>query len=94
MSLNIFLMMCILGIDFMIYVFFRWVYGDKRGAIARKVAACRETLNEESSGPFVVTPENAANLAKQPQRIAVERFAGNTSTTKSRLQASYRKRIA
>jgi hypothetical protein len=93
MSLNIFLMMCILGIDFMIYVFFQWVYGDKRRAIARKVAACRKTRNEESSRPFVVAAENAANLAKQSQHNEIERFVGNSST-KALLHASYRKRIA
>ena len=93
MSLNIFLMICILGIDFMIYIFFQWVYGDKRSAMARKVAACRKTLNEESSRPFVVTPENAANLAKQSRHTAIDRFAVSNST-KFRLHASYRKRIA
>jgi hypothetical protein len=93
MSLNIFLMLCILGIDFMIYVFFQWIYGDKRSAIARQVAACRKTLSEESSRPFVVTPEHGASVATQSQRTAIERVAGNIST-KSRLHASYRKRIA
>ena len=86
-------MLCILGIDFMIYVFFQWIYGDKRSAIARQVSACRKTLNEESSRPFVVTSENAANLAPPPQHAAIERSAKNSST-KSRLYASYRKRIA
>jgi hypothetical protein len=93
MSLNIFLMMCILGIDFMIYVFFQWVYGDQRSAITHKVAACRKALNEESSRPFVVAPENAANLAEQSRHTAIDRFAVSNST-KSRLHASYRKRIA
>jgi hypothetical protein len=93
MSLNIFLMMCILGIDFMIYAFFQWVYGDKRSAITRQVAAARKELNEESPRPFVVTSENAANPAKQSEHTANERLAKN-SPTKSRLHASYRKRIA
>jgi hypothetical protein len=93
MSLNIFLMICILGIDFMIYVLFQWIYGDKRSAIARQVAACRRTLNEESSRPFVAAPENARKLAKQSQHTEIERFARNSST-KARLYASYRKRIA
>jgi hypothetical protein len=74
MSLDIFLMLCILGIDFMIYVFFQWIYGDKRSAIARQVAACRKTLNEESSRPFVVTSEKAANVATQsPHRCRAAR---------------------
>lgn len=93
MSLNVFLMLCILGIDFMIYAFFQWVYGDKRSAIARQVAVCRKALNEESSRPFVVNSENTANLAMQSEQPAIERFTRNGST-KSRLHASYRKRIA
>jgi hypothetical protein len=36
MSLNIFLMICILGIDFMIYVLFQWIFGDKRKALPVK----------------------------------------------------------
>ncbi len=29
MSLNVFFTLCILGIDFLIYVLFQWTYGEK-----------------------------------------------------------------
>jgi hypothetical protein len=44
MSFTVFLVLCILGIDFMIYALFQWTYGDKRSAIARRVAAQKNHL--------------------------------------------------
>ena len=39
MSLTVFMALCILGLDLLIYVFFHRIYGDKRSAVARQVAA-------------------------------------------------------
>jgi hypothetical protein len=39
MSLTVFLALCILGCDFLLYVLFRWVYGEKHRKHARRVAA-------------------------------------------------------
>jgi hypothetical protein len=39
MSLTVFVALCILGLDLLIYVFFHRIYGDKRSAIARQVTA-------------------------------------------------------
>jgi hypothetical protein len=54
MSLTVFLALCILGLDFMIYMLFQWTYGEKRRAIARKVAAHRKAFEEQSPRPFLV----------------------------------------
>jgi hypothetical protein len=54
MSLTVFLALCILGLDFMIYMFFQWTYGDKCRAIARQVAAYRKAREDQSSRPFLV----------------------------------------
>ncbi len=54
MSLYVFLSLCILGIDFLIYVFFQWTYGDKRRATARKLAALRNPPNPQAPRPFLV----------------------------------------
>jgi hypothetical protein len=59
MSLNIFLIICILGIDFMIYVLFQWIFGDKRKTIARQVALTRQTLSEQSLRPYLVASQHA-----------------------------------
>ena len=39
MSLTIFVAICVLGCDFMIFVFFKWAFGEKYGSRARRVAA-------------------------------------------------------
>ena len=48
MSLNVFLALCILGIDFMIYVLFKLLYGDRRSVIARRVAEQRKAARAGS----------------------------------------------
>ena len=47
MSLTVFLALCILGIDFLIYALFQWTYGEKRGALARQLAAHKNSLKEQ-----------------------------------------------
>ncbi len=42
MSLTMFLAFCILGCDFLLYVLFQWVYGEKHKNHARRVATRRE----------------------------------------------------
>jgi hypothetical protein len=54
MPLNVFFTLCILGIDFMVYAFFQWTYGDKRRSIARKIAAIRNSSEPPLSRPFLV----------------------------------------
>jgi len=39
MSLTIFLAFCILGCDFLLYVLFQWIYGEKHRKRARRVAS-------------------------------------------------------
>ena len=54
MSLNAFITIGILGIDFMIYVLFQWTYGDKRRALARKIAQVRSASEPPATRPFLV----------------------------------------
>jgi hypothetical protein len=42
MSLTVFLAICILSCDFLLYVLFQWVYGEKHKNHARRVAARRQ----------------------------------------------------
>jgi hypothetical protein len=51
MSLTVFLAFCILGLDFMIYSFFRWIYGDKRAKVQRQLPARRRKLAKWADGP-------------------------------------------
>ncbi|MGA2429116.1 MAG: hypothetical protein ABSH13_11520 [Candidatus Acidiferrum sp.] len=47
MSVTTFLAFCILGLDFMIYALFQWIYGEKRRAFARQVAARKRARKEQ-----------------------------------------------
>ena len=38
MSLTVFLAFCILGCDFLLYVLFQWIYGEKYRKHARRIA--------------------------------------------------------
>jgi hypothetical protein len=60
MSITVFIAFCILGLDFMIYAFFRWTYGDKRDKLARQLAARKDALKEPSPRPFLVASRKAA----------------------------------
>jgi hypothetical protein len=65
MSLTVFLALCILGLDFMIYVLFKLTFGDKRGTIARQVAAHRDALGEQPPRPFLVASREAASAGRR-----------------------------
>jgi hypothetical protein len=72
MSLYVFLTVCVLGMDFLIFVLFQWMYADKRKAMARKLAACREAENKKVR-PFVTHPRSAVTqmrLQKVRERMA------------------------
>ncbi len=65
MALTLFIALCILGVDFLIYVLFQWTWGDKRRAIARQVAAHRNALEGQPRRPFLV-PSRETPSAGQP----------------------------
>jgi hypothetical protein len=56
MSLTVFLAFCILGFDFLLYVLFQWIYGEKYRKHARRVAARekRRALSNEVAKPSVI----------------------------------------
>jgi hypothetical protein len=60
MSLTIFLALCILGVDFLIYVLLHWTFGDKRKAISRQLAEHKASFQESSARPFLVASRRAA----------------------------------
>jgi hypothetical protein len=43
MSLTVFLAICILGCDLLLYILFQWVYGEKRRERSRRLAARQKT---------------------------------------------------
>lgn len=65
MGLTVFFGLCILGVDFMIYVLFQWAWGDKRRLIARQVAAHRKAFDAQPRRPFLVSSRETPS-ASQP----------------------------
>jgi len=66
MSLTIFLALCILGLDFMIYVLFKLFYGDRRSLIARRVAQQRKAAQAEAAGLIFVPAPKSAPPSSEP----------------------------
>jgi hypothetical protein len=75
MSLTVFLALCILGLDFMIYALFQWTYGDKRSAIARQLGADKNPLKKQSTRLFLVASQEAAIGSQEPPHSIGERVA-------------------
>jgi hypothetical protein len=57
MSVTVFMALYILGLDLLIYVFFHRIYGDKRSAVARQVAAFKRAVTK----PFWVVSQKAGH---------------------------------
>ncbi len=58
MSITVFLAICILGCDFLLYVLFQWIYGEKHRNRPRRPSAAlrekRQTLPKEAAEPSVI----------------------------------------
>lgn len=76
MSLTIFLALCILGLDFMIYVLFKLLYGDRRSVIARRVAKQRKAAQAAAAGLIFIPAREGA-----PTRQAPEDTIGSRSSS-------------
>jgi hypothetical protein len=85
MSFSIFLGLCILGLDFLIYVLFKWTFGDKRRAIARQVAAHRNAPEAQPTRP---------SLVNSPERLGERQRAATAGTEKLFPRNSYTTRTA
>ena len=83
MSLTVFLALCILGLDFMIYALFQWIYGEKRRAFARQVAARKRARKEQAHSLLPVATRMAAlHLSRpSPATLTSQRAGSNPSIT-------------
>ena len=79
MSLTIFLALCILGLDFMIYVLFMWLYGDRRALIARRVAEQRKAAQAEAAGLIIFPASKSAPVHREPGEATCAGDSGNES---------------
>jgi len=93
MGLTVFFALCILGLDFMIYVLFKLTYGDKRSVVARRVAAQREAARGESSGLYLVPARKNVPAQQEPDLPSSSR-ASTTEPPKLFARHSHTTRIA
>ena len=80
-SLGIFIALCIVGADLLLYFLFHWMYGEKRAAIAKRVAAQRQAIERErtealrqQAGPFLVHSREAGPVTQKRLRKIRERM--------------------
>jgi hypothetical protein len=76
MSLTIFIAVCVLGLDFLIYVLLQWTYGDKRRAMQKKLAAQRAAMTPGKLRPFVVPTVKAGAVTRARLQRVRARMAG------------------
>jgi len=71
MSLNIFLTVCVLACDFLIYAFFQWTFGENRRR-TRKPSLQKNTrkaaIEIPASRPYMVVSRSPQQRARQSQR--------------------------
>lgn len=62
MSLTLFVSLCVLGCDFLIYFLYEWAFGERRRTRMRKDAARRrsEVLADSQSRPAAASQNNGA----------------------------------
>jgi len=70
MSPIVFLAICILGCDALLYFLFQWTYGEKRHGLARKSQSNRATGYSQHSQPLEFVS------ARSPHRFAGSRHKG------------------
>jgi hypothetical protein len=93
MGLTVFFALCILGLDFMIYVLFKLLYGDRRSVIARRVAAQREAARAEAAGLIFVPARKNVPAQHEPENSAGSPLPG-TGSRNLFSRNSYTTRIA
>jgi hypothetical protein len=74
MSLNVFITICVLACDFLIYVFFQWTFGEKyRRRIRRSPLQKHPQKNAveiPALRPYVVAPRSQRHLRQTEREVA------------------------
>jgi hypothetical protein len=60
MSATLFLALCILGCDFLLYALFQWTYGERRRGIAPRSARPKSAIHPPDARPFLVSSRGSA----------------------------------
>lgn len=65
MSVTVFLAICILGCDFLLYVLFQWTYGEKRRGLSRRSNPLKSAMSRQDPRPFLVSSRPGATRSVQ-----------------------------
>jgi len=60
MSATVFLAVCILGCDFLLYFLYQWTYGEKRRGLSRRSARRKIGVNQPDARPFLIATRKGA----------------------------------
>ncbi|HXY26414.1 MAG TPA: hypothetical protein VEI73_17305 [Candidatus Acidoferrum sp.] len=77
MSLTVFMAICILGCDFMLYVLFQWLYGEKHRKHVRKSRGNNQLVRMQGRRPYVIKTEK---LEAEAEERVKPSFTGNQQT--------------
>lgn len=79
MSATLFLAICILGCDLLLYFLFQWTYGEKRRGLARRSGSHRTYANSQRSQPLDYVP-------RKPRPVVPIRPPKTTELASSRFE--------
>jgi hypothetical protein len=71
MSLTVFLAICVLGLDFMIFVLFQWLYGEKNRNRFRRSAARRHAAHSQTPLYYVASRGNSQRTVNRTHLHAI-----------------------
>lgn len=60
MSATVFLAICILGCDFLLYFLYQWTYGERRRGLSRRSARPKSGVNQPDARPFLIAARKDA----------------------------------
>ena len=70
MARVVFLAICVLACDFMIFIFFQWTLGEKYRGRRRKTTARKRAAEVRSSRPYLVNPRTSPSGHDNERKIA------------------------
>lgn len=95
MSATIFLALCILGCDFLLYALFQFTYGEKRRGLSRRSHVTKNaSIDSSDARPFLVASRKSIVREEHSQHEPQRKSKKDTADPGLRLEARAYRRIA
>src|ERR1700723_2944482 len=65
MSATLFLALCIVGCDFLLYFLYQWTYGERRRGLSRRARSRKTAMNQPDARPFLISSRRSATRSTQ-----------------------------